>query len=350
MQAPELAGLLAACPNLDVLVTSRERLRVSGEQTYPVPPLAESDGEALFTPRARAVDPAFTPSEAVARALPAPRRASARARARRRPYGALQPRAAARASSPSASTCSRARATPIPASRRCARRSSGRTTSSHDEEQTPLRPPRRLRRRLRLRGCRGGRRGRPGHPAVAARQEPPAQARLIARPSLLDARDDPRVRTRSSSRSRARPSDSHDVTSRTTSPSPRTSTSAARSASTSSGGSKRSATISAARSIPRSRSNPSRRSIWPGGLASTGTGEVSISKGDRGSRLHSPRLPLLHPWLAFVHSAKPAISPSGRRISTTQSNSGVRLSHSRGSTATGVGRATRSTFSAGSSG
>ena len=62
---PELAGLLAECPNLDVLVTSRERLRVSGEQTYPVPPLAESDGEALFTTRARAVDPAFTPSESV---------------------------------------------------------------------------------------------------------------------------------------------------------------------------------------------------------------------------------------------------------------------------------------------
>jgi predicted ATPase/class 3 adenylate cyclase len=61
----ELAGLLAECPNLDVLVTSRERLRVSGEQTYPVPPLAESDGEALFTARARAVDPAFIPSKSV---------------------------------------------------------------------------------------------------------------------------------------------------------------------------------------------------------------------------------------------------------------------------------------------
>jgi predicted ATPase/class 3 adenylate cyclase len=61
----ELAELLAACPNLEVLVTSRERLRVSGEQTYPVPPLAESDGEALFIARARAVDPSFTSSEAV---------------------------------------------------------------------------------------------------------------------------------------------------------------------------------------------------------------------------------------------------------------------------------------------
>ena len=61
----ELAELLASCPNLDLLVTSRERLRVSGEQTYPVPPLAESDGEALFIARARAVDPSFTSSEAV---------------------------------------------------------------------------------------------------------------------------------------------------------------------------------------------------------------------------------------------------------------------------------------------
>jgi predicted ATPase len=63
--APEIAALVGACPNLDVLVTSRERLRVGGEQTYPVPPLAESDGEALFLTRARAVDPAFAPSEAV---------------------------------------------------------------------------------------------------------------------------------------------------------------------------------------------------------------------------------------------------------------------------------------------
>ena len=62
----ELAELLSACPNLELLVTSRERLRVSGEQTYPVPPLAEPDGVALFSARARAVDPSFTPTEAVA--------------------------------------------------------------------------------------------------------------------------------------------------------------------------------------------------------------------------------------------------------------------------------------------
>ena len=63
----ELADLLAACPNLEILVTSRERLRVSGEQTYPVPPLAESDGQALFVARALAVDPSFAPSEEIAK-------------------------------------------------------------------------------------------------------------------------------------------------------------------------------------------------------------------------------------------------------------------------------------------
>jgi predicted ATPase/class 3 adenylate cyclase len=63
--APEISALVGACPHLDVLVTSRERLRVQGEQTYPVPPLAEADGEALFLLRARAVDPAFATSEAV---------------------------------------------------------------------------------------------------------------------------------------------------------------------------------------------------------------------------------------------------------------------------------------------
>jgi predicted ATPase len=38
--APVVAGLLAACPRLKVLATSRAPLRLSGEYEYPVPPLS----------------------------------------------------------------------------------------------------------------------------------------------------------------------------------------------------------------------------------------------------------------------------------------------------------------------
>ena len=63
--AREVAELLASCPNLRVLVTSRELLRIGGEQAYPVPPLAPPEGVELFTARARAADPAFTLTRAV---------------------------------------------------------------------------------------------------------------------------------------------------------------------------------------------------------------------------------------------------------------------------------------------
>ena len=72
--APELAGLVAACPGLTVLVTSRAPLRVRGEIEYPVPPLAlppttrsPSEGEVegspagtLFVERARATSSGFS--------------------------------------------------------------------------------------------------------------------------------------------------------------------------------------------------------------------------------------------------------------------------------------------------
>jgi predicted ATPase len=59
--APEVAELLASCPSVDVLVTSRERLRVEGEQVYPVPVLARADSRRLFVARARAAEPGFEP-------------------------------------------------------------------------------------------------------------------------------------------------------------------------------------------------------------------------------------------------------------------------------------------------
>jgi predicted ATPase len=49
--APELASLVEACPNLRLLVTSRELLRVRGEVEYPVPPLADPDAVDLFCAR-----------------------------------------------------------------------------------------------------------------------------------------------------------------------------------------------------------------------------------------------------------------------------------------------------------
>ncbi len=71
--AGELPGLLSSAPGLTLLVTSREALRLSGEQRYPVPTLslpdprwrldagalARYEAVALFRERARAVQPDF---------------------------------------------------------------------------------------------------------------------------------------------------------------------------------------------------------------------------------------------------------------------------------------------------
>jgi predicted ATPase len=58
---PELALLVERCPNLHLLVTSRELLRVPGERAYPVPPLVPEDATELFLARARATQPDFVP-------------------------------------------------------------------------------------------------------------------------------------------------------------------------------------------------------------------------------------------------------------------------------------------------
>jgi predicted ATPase/DNA-binding CsgD family transcriptional regulator len=78
------AALLAACPALQILATSRAPLRVRGEHLYPVSPLAVSDANvtrldevrhapavALFTHRARAARPTFALDEGNAAAVAA---------------------------------------------------------------------------------------------------------------------------------------------------------------------------------------------------------------------------------------------------------------------------------------
>jgi predicted ATPase len=64
--APELALLMGTCPRLRVLVTSRERLRISGEHAYGVTPLNRSDAVQLFVQRAQAsrADLVLTPADA----------------------------------------------------------------------------------------------------------------------------------------------------------------------------------------------------------------------------------------------------------------------------------------------
>jgi predicted ATPase/class 3 adenylate cyclase len=63
--ASELAALLAACPRVNLLVTSREPLQVTGEQEYPVPPLTHEEGVTFFVARARAHRPDFAADAAI---------------------------------------------------------------------------------------------------------------------------------------------------------------------------------------------------------------------------------------------------------------------------------------------
>jgi predicted ATPase/transcriptional regulator with XRE-family HTH domain len=83
--APAVAVLLERCPRLQLLVTSRERLRVRAEQVYPARPLALPDAAeqgtpavladnpavALFVARARAAQPEFALTEANAQTVAA---------------------------------------------------------------------------------------------------------------------------------------------------------------------------------------------------------------------------------------------------------------------------------------
>jgi predicted ATPase/class 3 adenylate cyclase len=64
--APDLAELLRETSGVKLLVTSREPLNLAGEQRFPVDPLSDDDAITLFIERARAVDPGFSASPAVA--------------------------------------------------------------------------------------------------------------------------------------------------------------------------------------------------------------------------------------------------------------------------------------------
>ena len=61
--AQGLAELLSACPNLKLLVTSRELLRLNGEHEYVVPPLEETEALGLFRERASRAQPDEPASE-----------------------------------------------------------------------------------------------------------------------------------------------------------------------------------------------------------------------------------------------------------------------------------------------
>ena len=62
--AAGLAGyLLARCPQLQILATSRESLAVAGESLWPLAPLATAEASELFLARARAVAPGFEADE-----------------------------------------------------------------------------------------------------------------------------------------------------------------------------------------------------------------------------------------------------------------------------------------------
>jgi predicted ATPase len=63
--APAVSALLAECPRLDVLVTSRERLRVGPEHEYEVPPFNRAEGIEFFVAKARAIKPDFEADGAV---------------------------------------------------------------------------------------------------------------------------------------------------------------------------------------------------------------------------------------------------------------------------------------------
>ena len=132
--APSFVELLAQAPHLTLLVTSRVVLHLSGEQVYPVEPLAVRAAVALFLERAREAEPRFRPIPRTSK-----RSADLRASGRDCRSQSSWPRAACAPSLPSSCSTGSTRACRFSpaaraicphASKRCERPWSGATTCS----------------------------------------------------------------------------------------------------------------------------------------------------------------------------------------------------------------------------
>ena len=194
--ADAVASLLAAAPELRLLVTSRETLRIQGEEEFDLPPLREDEAIELFLTRARSVGADLEQSEAV--------RALCR-RLDRLPLALELAAARTKLLSPEALIERLGRRLDVSArDARC--RSPSCDVAHHDrlelraalaDRATALRATLGLCRRLHDRECGGRLRRRSGRARVAARQEPaPPPDGAARRGPPLHARDDSRVRRR----------------------------------------------------------------------------------------------------------------------------------------------------------
>ncbi len=105
---PEVADHIAALRDISgptLMVTSRERLQLQGEQVYSVPSLEEHDGVELFLNRARAIDPEVELVGIGSRALFAAGQPPSGASSSRRPAPSCSRRSSSWSASLSGSTC-----------------------------------------------------------------------------------------------------------------------------------------------------------------------------------------------------------------------------------------------------
>ena len=154
--APSSGRCSGGCPNLRLIVTTREVLRLRGEVEYAVLAAGrERGGRALL----RAL-PHRPVDDERRRALPKAGQPAAGGRARSRADDACSHPPRSRPALRNVSISSRAARERMRGSTRCARRSSGRHDLSSAERAAPLRATRGLQRRLDARGGRRGRRGR----------------------------------------------------------------------------------------------------------------------------------------------------------------------------------------------